>query len=65
MTVYTGLTMKAIQDVAKDDPYVLAGDFNQDPETDAYSLLSEGKDTEIIILNSYLELVRLFCKIGC
>jgi len=49
MTVYTGLTMKAIQDVAKDDPYVLAGDFNQDPGTDAYRLLSEGSSAKLYV----------------
>jgi len=47
MTVYTALTAKAVQDVAQNDPYILAGDFNQDPATDAYKLLTEGSKAKL------------------
>lgn len=59
MAVYTGFTVKAVQDVAQNDPYILAGDFNQDPDTDCYRLMTEGSDTKIEVdVDEYLPLMK-------
>ncbi len=42
MATYAALVMKHAQDIAGDDPYIIAGDFNIKPASDEYMLLTTG-----------------------
>jgi len=42
MTIHTALAGLLMQNLAKDDPYVLCGDFNFDPKSPQYQLVTTG-----------------------
>jgi endonuclease/exonuclease/phosphatase family metal-dependent hydrolase len=50
----SGIILEEVKKIAGDSPFILTGDFNMLPESDAYATLTENGREDALIVDSYL-----------